>query len=81
MLPFDRHFVIFILLHILPQVGYQASYNIYNFDQEDPASNMFDVTSCYDDFSQQPFIVEFAGKIITYAHRTCSLKSINGVST
>ena len=46
----------------IPQVGYQASYNIYNFDQEDPASNRFDVTSCYGDFATQPFILEFAGK-------------------
>ena len=43
------------VLYMLPslQVGYQASYNIYNFDQEDPASNKFDVTSCYGDFAQQ----------------------------
>lgn len=42
-------------------VGYQASYNLYNFDEEDPSANTFDVTSCFDDFSQQPLILEFAG--------------------
>ncbi|XP_045160293.2 uncharacterized protein LOC123525366 [Mercenaria mercenaria] len=42
-------------------VGYQATYNVYNFDSEDPSYNRFQVSGCYDDFSKKAFIMEFPG--------------------
>ena len=46
------------------QVGYQASYNFYNFKQGEPAFDTFDVSSCFGDFlSNQPFTLEFSGAL------------------
>ncbi|KAL4237127.1 hypothetical protein ACF0H5_005508 [Mactra antiquata] len=42
-------------------VGYQATYNIYNFDSEVPSNQRFTVDNCFDSFSKKSFIIEFPG--------------------
>jgi len=46
------------------QTEYQATYNIYNFDAEDPSYNRFDVSACYAKDKKKPFMMKFQGMIL-----------------
>ncbi|KAK3607662.1 hypothetical protein CHS0354_010649 [Potamilus streckersoni] len=54
-------------------VGYTASYNIYNFDQEHPALSSFDITTCFNPDQRMDFRIDFPD---TYDDGTYKYKKV-----